>query len=154
MFVQPRGLGGGEENLRAGVEPLAEDQPHRTRQIGSKCSQGRLGLPALFLLGEARCGRLKQGVLNNTDQVGHSPRVEHFIKFGGQQEVQEMVEGVGQEPAEGGDELEPAVREVAESDGQVLDHLVHPTQGTLLGRPQTQGLHLVQLRKVFPEYRK
>ena len=61
--------------------------------------------------------------------------------------MQEMVEGVGQEPAERGEKLEPAVREVAESHGQVLDHLVHPAHGTLLGRSQAEGL-----RKVVPEY--
>ena len=41
--------------------------------------------------------------------------------------MQEVVEGVGQQPPEGGDELEPAVREMAEPHGEVLDHLVHPT---------------------------
>ena len=64
--------------------------------------------------------------------------------------MQEMVEGVSQEPAEGGDELEPAVREVTEPHGQVLEHLVHPRHTTQLGRAQTEGSHLVQLRKVVP----
>ena len=89
--------------------------------------------------------------LNNTDQVGHSSRVEHFIKFGGQEEMQEVVERVSQEPAEGGDELEGGVGEVAEPHGQVLHHAVHPLHGTLLGRSQAQGFQLVQLRKVVPE---
>lgn len=169
MFVEPRILEGGEENLRAGVEPLAEDKPDRGRQIFSKCSQGGRGLSAQFLLCERRRGRLKQRFLlntrshsvredkteftdlNNTDQVGHSSRVEHFIKFGGQEEMQEVVERVSQEPAEGGDELEGGVREVAEPHGQVLHHAVHPLHGTLLGRSQAQGFQLVQLRKVVPE---
>ena len=89
--------------------------------------------------------------LDNTDQVGHSARVEHLIQLGGQQEMQEMVEGVSQEPAEGGDELEGGVGEVAEPHGQVLNHAVHPLHGTLLGRSQAQGFQLVQLRKVVPE---
>ena len=64
--------------------------------------------------------------------------------------MQEMVEGVSQEPAEGGDELEPAVREVTEPHGQVLDHLVHPGHAALLGRAQIEGFHLVTLREVVP----
>ena len=64
--------------------------------------------------------------LNDTDDVGHSARVEHFIKFGGQEEMQEVVQRVRQQPAEGSDELEGAVGEVAESHGQVLHHVVQP----------------------------
>ena len=40
--------------------------------------------------------------------------------------MQEVVEGVSQEPAERGDDLEVGVREVAQPHGQVLHHLVHP----------------------------
>ena len=65
--------------------------------------------------------------------------------------MQEVVEGVSQQPPEGGDELEPAVREVTQPHGQVLDHLVHPRHAALLGRAQTEGFHLVQLRKVVSE---
>ena len=64
--------------------------------------------------------------------------------------MQEMVERVSQEPAEGGQELEPAVGEMAQSHCQVLHHLVHPRHAALLGGAQTQGSHLVQLRKVVP----
>ena len=40
--------------------------------------------------------------------------------------MQEVVQRVSQQPAEGGNELEGAVREVAESHGQVLQHVVQP----------------------------
>ena len=40
--------------------------------------------------------------------------------------MQEVVQRVRQQPAEGSDELEGAVGEVAESHGQVLHHVVQP----------------------------
>ena len=52
--------------------------------------------------------------LNDTDDVGHSARVEHFVKFGGQEEMYEVIEGVSQQPPEGGEELEPEVGQITQ----------------------------------------
>ena len=61
--------------------------------------------------------------LNDTYDVGHSAGVEHFIKFRGHEEVKEVVEGVRQEPAERGEELQPAVGQVTQPSQTVCQSL-------------------------------
>ena len=88
--------------------------------------------------------------LNDTDDVGHSARVEHFVEFVCQEEVDQVVERVRHQPAEGGEELEPEVWEVTQPDGQVLDHVVDPHHRALLRGTEADGLHLRELPQVVP----